>query len=79
MQRSDSTDFTFKLHDPSRKVSVGLCEGGVKPPHSKAGFARKCAHSGKQGRKILLLIFRVPENTVRPAHSLGQVPMELFG
>ena len=31
---------TFTI--PSGNASVRLCEDGVKPPHSKAGCARKC-------------------------------------
>jgi hypothetical protein len=34
---------TFATH--LREGLVRLCEGGVKPPHSKAGCARKCPNS----------------------------------
>jgi hypothetical protein len=35
-------------------VCVRLCEGGVKPPHSKAGCARKCPNSSvpQSGRRV---------------------------
>jgi len=36
---SDSVNLTFNLNHPPPGTSVRLCEGGVKPPHSKAGRA----------------------------------------
>ena len=42
---SDSVNLTFNLNQPPPGTSVRLCEGGVKPPHSKAGRARKRPNS----------------------------------
>ena len=41
MQRPDSIDLPSTFTTPYGNASIRLCEGDVKPPHSKAGCARK--------------------------------------
>jgi len=42
------------------KVCVGLCEGGVEPPHSKAGSARKMSRMHKRGLSAPLVDLLTP-------------------